>query len=340
MVRALSFVAALALVPAGAWAQQPCTGDARQVVNELYRQILERAADRGSDRYVRQLNQGGTVREIVRELAASQEHTQRFVPNTSADGTRQGVLHLFRHILNRQPDPAGLEVHVAGMAAQGVRAEVDALVNSDEYTANYGDFGVPGSSGVRFCGARQVSSAQSGTRFPGMDTNGDGVINSREWRGSTQAFNNNDWDGDGVLAGDEVRPGARRGARARDVVGTSGVAGGLTDRTFDSLDRNRNGRLERNEWNRGADEFDRFDANGNNILSRNEVVDNAGTAAGINSALAREFDELDYTQDGRLSIQEWNWNRRTFDQQDANRDGYVTLREFSGAPSTGNNFGR
>ena len=114
---------------------------------------------------------------------------------------------------------------------------------------------------------------------------------------------------------------------------------GLSDRTFETLDRNRNGRLERNEWTGNADQFDRLDANGNNILSRAEAVAEAG-AVGTSGALSREFNELDINADGRLTIQEWNWNRRTFDQQDANRDGFVTQREFTGAPATTYNFGQ
>jgi hypothetical protein len=157
-----------------------------------------------------------------------------------------------------------------------------------------------------------------------------------------QAFENNDWNGDGVLSGEEVRPGARR----NEAVGTSGRVTGLNERTFETLDRNRNGRLERNEWTGTPDQFDRLDANGNNILSRAEAVPDAadsGINTGINtgySARAREFDELDINADGRLTIQEWNWNRRTFDQQDGNRDGFVTLREFTGAPATTYNFGQ
>jgi Ca2+-binding EF-hand superfamily protein len=339
MVRALSFVAALALLPAGAAAQQPCTGDARQVVNELYRHMLERTADRGSDRFVQQLNRGTTVREVVREIAKSPEHTQRFVPNTGADGRRVAVTNLFRHVLGRQPDPIGLDAHANGLAAQGAGAVVDSMVNSDEYTASIGDFGVPGSPGLRYCGGsgQTSSTPDNRSRFAGMDTNGDGIINRREWRGSAQAFAGNDWNSDGVLSGEEVRPGA---FRTRDTVGTSGTLGDLNSRAFDALDRNGNNRLERNEWNRTAAEFDTLDANGNNVLSRAEVVADAASTATGNNALSREFNELDTTGDGRLSIQEWNWNRRTFDQQDANGDGFVTLREFTGAPAGTNNFGR
>ena len=47
-------------------------------------------------------------------------------------------------------------------------------------------------------------------RFQGLDRNNDGRITRNEWRGNDQSFSNEDWNGDGVLSGDEVRPGARR----------------------------------------------------------------------------------------------------------------------------------
>ncbi len=59
-------------LPAVAAAQQPCTTDARQVVNELYRHMLERQADAGSAHWVQQLESGRmTVRGVVRAIAAS-----------------------------------------------------------------------------------------------------------------------------------------------------------------------------------------------------------------------------------------------------------------------------
>src|SRR4029078_13136937 len=52
--------------------------------------------------------------------------------------------------------------------------------------------------------------AQGQMRFHGMDTDNDGRISLREWRGSEAAFRQHEWNGDGGLSGDEVRPGAKR----------------------------------------------------------------------------------------------------------------------------------
>ena len=78
MLRVAVFIGALILVPSLAAAQQPCTTDARRVVDEIYRHVLERAPDNGSTVWVERLMSGTTVREIVRGIAKSPEHLQRF----------------------------------------------------------------------------------------------------------------------------------------------------------------------------------------------------------------------------------------------------------------------
>ena len=52
-------------------------------------------------------------------------------------------------------------------------------------------------------------------RFRNMDTDRDGVVTRAEWRGSAQAFRNNDRNGDGVLSGDEVQILTREARRLR-----------------------------------------------------------------------------------------------------------------------------
>ncbi len=71
MFRGLLSIAVLAVFPAVALAQQPCTTDARYVVDELYRHMLERSADPGSAGWVEKLQSGTTVRDVVRQIATS-----------------------------------------------------------------------------------------------------------------------------------------------------------------------------------------------------------------------------------------------------------------------------
>ena len=78
MFRGLLFAGLLALAPNYAMAQQPCTTDARRVVDELYRHMLERTSDSASQNWVEKLNSGTTVRAIVREIARSQERQYQF----------------------------------------------------------------------------------------------------------------------------------------------------------------------------------------------------------------------------------------------------------------------
>jgi len=382
MVRAGVFIGALVLFPAVASAQQPCTSDARQVVDQVYRHILERpAGDPRSNVLVERLQSGSaTPRDIVRQVAASSEHTQRFL-----SGTRDSaVTTLYRHLLNRQPDPDGLRAHAEGIGAFGVAAVVENMVSSAEYQQSTGDNGVPGPSGVRYCGPGTAQSAQpapGGNRFQAMDANRDGVIARREWTGTREAFNVQDWNADGVLSGEEVRPGARRRAggavnrsadpngnlfdwtaadfaeidfnrdgriassewnydpgtfrsvdRNRDGILTRAefLAGDSGTDRFTSLDANRNGRIERSEWDGTRTEFDRLDTNRNNLLSQTEVV---GTGSvGTAGVATNAFGSIDVNRDGRITIDEWNGNRRSFDRQDTNGDGVIMPREFTGAP--------
>jgi Ca2+-binding EF-hand superfamily protein len=275
MYRAVMLILAVTFAPAVAAAQQPCTTDARQVVDELYRHMLERGADGGSAHWVQQLESGRmTVRDLVREIAKSNEHTQRFWRTESGEETPyiRAVGTLYRHILSRQPDAGGARSYAEQGARGGVGSIVDQIVGSREYANQFGDWGVPGSGGIRYCGPNnQGAASNQGAvpadqgRFRGMDRNGDGVIARNEWRGNAQSFENQDWNRDGVLSGDELT-GVGRGANNRQAR--------RADR-FDRLDVNNNGRIEAREWDGNVAAFNRFDVNNDNSLSREEMV-NAG----------------------------------------------------------------
>lgn len=292
MWRSASFAIAVTLFSSAASAQQPCTTDARRVVDEVYRHMLERGADAGSQQWQTQLQNGQiTVRDLVREVAKSPEHNQRFIKQENGEEMPfiRSVNTLYRHILGRQPDAEGARANAQSVANNGIGSVIDSLVNSAEYTQQYGDWGVPGSGGVSFCapGNRSASNAapapvagNSDARFRNMDRNSDGTVTQDEWRGNRGAFRMRDWNGDGVLSGDEMQSSAippRR--RAADTNFDQ------QDR-FDYLDSNRNGRIELREWTSTDATFSRLDQNRDGTLSQAELSGNdvgpVGTAGDSN----------------------------------------------------------
>ena len=322
MWRKAVLVGALAVVPSLAAAQQPCTTDAGQVIEQVYRQVLERSADAGASVWVDRLNKRMTVREIVRGIAKSPEHLQRF-GNQARENV---VVDMYRHLLNRGPDQEGLRNAVTLVSRRGVQPLIDQLADSPEYRQQFGDWTVPGSN-VRFCAAGEQPSqpSQQSSNVPGnsmrfrrMDTNNDGAVSRSEWRGNAQAFNTYDWNNDGVLKGEEVSVAAqRRGSRTGQDVEIA------SDDRFDYLDINGNGYVDTNEWDAGRNAFDRLDTNNDGRLARGEF-NTANTGA--------NFAAIDMNGDGRIRLDEWPWSHTAFDRQDANGDGVVSRTEYRGAP--------
>ena len=332
MLQRVSCVAALLLISASASAQQPCTTDARHVVDEMYRHMLERTPDPGSAAWVDKLSSAHmTIRQVVRELAKSPEHMQRFFnPAEGPVANERAVANLYRHILGRQPDAGGLRSFTDMAARQGLGAVVDTIINSPEYQRTFGDWGIPGSGGLVYCGSNTSQASQPGRqtngeiRFRSMDRNNDGTITRDEWRGDPASFNVHDWNGDGVLSGDEVRVGAHPPANSLE---GRNVNTGLQQDRFDYLDVNGNGVVEENEWDGSLEAFDRLDRNHDRRLSRAE----------LGNVRNSSFTALDIDRDGRIRLDEWPWSHSSFDQQDTNGDGVITRDEFRGGavPTTG-----
>ena len=164
-----STVAALTLSSSVAAAQQPCTPDATRVVAEVYRHTLERGTDRGAQTWMRPLANGQlSVKELVRTVAKSQEYMQRF--GQAEPGERQpyerAVAGLYRHILGRQPDGGGLRNWTRIAQQRGLPTVVDGLIDSAEYNNNFGEFGIPGSGGLRYCANTPATQSSSAARPP------------------------------------------------------------------------------------------------------------------------------------------------------------------------------
>jgi len=284
MWRAATLAIALTFFSSVASAQQ-CTTDARRVVDELYRHMLERGADAGSQNWQNQLSNGQiNVKELVRAIAKSQEHNQRFIRRENGEEAPfiRSAGTLYRHILGRQPDTDGVRANAAALERQGISPVVDAIVDSAEYNQRFGDWGVPGSGGLSFCPPGNNQSASNAAapvqnnannRFRAMDRNNDGSITQDEWNGNLQSFRMHDWNGDGVLSGDEVQAGrSRQGRSVQDEDFDRG------DR-FEYLDANNNGRIELREWHASDQAFHDLDRNGDNYLSRAELAGNSGAVA-------------------------------------------------------------
>jgi hypothetical protein len=284
MFRATIACLALTLAPDVAAAQQPCTSDARRVVNELYRHMLERPTDPRSSHWIRELQAGRvTTREVVRQIASSTEHTERFhmVEGGELAAYERSVADLYRHILGREPDAAGLRDHAQLAQRGGIQPVIDRIVDSAEYDEQFGDWGVPGANGLRYCvprswaANRQASegAALNQRRFRGMDTDRDGTIRRDEWRGSPRSFDVHDRNDDDVLSGTEIDS-ARKGWTAADELS------GVQD-IFGYLDLNKNGWIEAREFSGSVAEFNRLDLNNDDVLSREEMLAYRGSPQSV-----------------------------------------------------------
>jgi Ca2+-binding EF-hand superfamily protein len=334
MLRAAALVGVLILSPALASAQQPCTSDARQVVDAIYQQVLERAPDAGAQGWIDRLGDGrATVRDLVREIGKSQEHVQRFLSTGNQDAQRQTVNYLYRHVLGRQADASGMNTYLNIVSSRGAAAAVDSLVSSAEYQQNFGDTVVPGRN-IRYCGPGSPQVANTGPvdpiRFRGMDANNDGRIARDEWRGSDQSFRVHDWNNDGVLSGDEVRPGGRR-ARVEDEDFSANNNRFLnwTEAGFRSLDDNRDGVISSREWHYDTESFYRADRNRDGILSRPEFL-----STDMDDDRDDRFAYLDANRNGRVDRNEWHGSDNAFDWLDRNRDGVLSRAEVAGEQTT------
>ncbi|GAA6618030.1 phycobilisome rod-core linker polypeptide [Scytonema sp. NUACC26] len=119
----------------------------QQVINAIYIQVMDVFSGqvpvyfRRTDLESRLRNGEISVREFVRELASSEIYRKRFYtpyPNTKV------IEFLFRHILGRAPaTQAEIRQYNKLLADGGLKAAVEAIVNSAEYSRFFGEDVVP-----------------------------------------------------------------------------------------------------------------------------------------------------------------------------------------------------
>ena len=144
--------------------------------------------------------------------------------------------------------------------------------------------------------------------FNNLDHNRDGRISANEWHYDFETFRRVDANRNDSLS-------------LQEFVG-EGVDD-VRENSFDDMDWNNNGRVERAEWYGGNAEFTRLDANRDGVLSRYEVV---GSSASFDTY--DQFQNLDYDRNGSLSRAEWHWSNASFSVRDRNRDGVISRQEF------------
>jgi hypothetical protein len=173
--------------------------------------------------------------------------------------------------------------------------------------------------------------AQAQMRFQGMDRNNDNIITRDEWRGTDNAFRVQDWNGDGVLSGDEVRPGARRQTNWNQDWNRDGIVDRqdtLIAQRFREYDINGDNRLSSSEWPGNQALFRRLDADRNTYLTIAEYVNAGEMMADSQGGPAYRFSNLDINGDGWITRNEWNMTIAAFDRLDTNRDNRISNFEF------------
>lgn len=123
------------------------SGEIAQVINAIYCQVLDVFSGQVPDYFRRsdldsKLRNGEiSVREFVRTLASSDTYRQRFYtpyPNTKV------IEFLFRHLLGRAPATQGeIRQYNKLLSEGGLKAAVDAMVDSPEYAQYFGEDVVP-----------------------------------------------------------------------------------------------------------------------------------------------------------------------------------------------------
>ena len=182
--------------------------------------------------------------------------------------------------------------------------------------------------------------ADAQMRYEAMDTNRDGTVTRSEWRGTDRAFRAEDWNGDGVLSGDEVRRGARRQNWSQDW-NRDGRVDNLDaqiSQRFRGYDMNSDNRVARQEWPGSQPLFTRLDTSRDGYLTIQEYTQGAGFTLDSQGGPSYRFSNIDMNNDGWVTRNEWNMDSTSFTRLDLNRDNRISRFEFENDTAAYNDY--
>ena len=127
------------------WVPGLAADDLEEIINAVYRQVLGNAYVMESERLTvaeSQFKLGRySVRQFVREVAKSDLYRSRFFESCPRYRCTE---HNFRHLLGRAPnDYDEMNMHSNILDAEGIEADIDSYLDSDEYQNTFGEDFVP-----------------------------------------------------------------------------------------------------------------------------------------------------------------------------------------------------
>jgi hypothetical protein len=295
-------------------------GDRRQAVSNLYKHLLGREADAGGLQSHVEAASRSDIDVVISSLISSSEYVQKYGEQTVPG---QGVRHCapqYSSANNNRFRFRDMDRNANGIIERGEWNGTTQSFNVHDWNRD----GVLSNSEVR-TGAQRWPNDEGDfdpngpatwtpRQFGRIDRNNDGRIVANEWYYGPEYFRRADRDRNGVLTQTEFQSNAQWDDDRDD--------------SFEYLDMNNNGRVERGEWHGSADAFRWLDRNNDSVLSRTEVV-------GDGSTRFDGFGSIDTNGNGRLELGEWQWSIGSFRRYDTNNDGIISRQEFTtkgGAP--------
>lgn len=164
--------------------------------------------------------------------------------------------------------------------------------------------------------------------FAKHDSDRNGVIDTREWRGKRADFYRRDANRDRRISREEFYAGFNLRGRGY----------GYGSDEFARQDLDRNGTLASNEFRGSHTAFHDLDVDRDELITREEYYRSAPSGGGYYGG--DSFTQMDLNRDGVLSSAEFRGSLSAFHDTDINRDGVVTREEFSrGVPSGDYGYG-